>query len=48
MEASPNRRPSQEDKKSVADRLIRQNPNYIPLEIHKSKKCTLKCFDKKK
>lgn len=48
MEGSPQRRPSQEDKKAVAARLIRQNPNYVPLEIHKNQKCTLNCFDKKK
>jgi len=47
MEGSPQRRPSQEDKKAVADRLIRQNPNYVPLEIQKNHKSTLKCFDKK-
>jgi len=37
-----------EDKKSLSTKLIKKNPNYVPVEIYKSKKSQLKCAENKR
>jgi len=34
-------------KKSISSKLIKDNPNYIPIEAVKSRNCRLDCFDRK-
>ena len=48
MHSTAKREKTIEEKKVLAERLIKDNPNYIPLEINRSKHCSFDVFERKK
>lgn len=46
--SSTKREKTIDEKRTLAEKLIKENPNYIPLEINRSKHCSFEVFERKK
>jgi len=48
MTESPEQQWMDSQRKKLAVKMLGENPNYVLVEVTKSKRCNLNCFEKKK